>query len=276
MSFTRRFTAPISIVLLIIVTAIAPFTILKSNPVISPPVLDPNFELWMGDSGKTQLVVWRSEYVIASGDSIFLNRTTFDHMTVLKMDLLKQNRTGSTYAFVTQIIDGPRLAALFTLNISAWVLRTSCVCSSSPNAGNEVFGVDFNDGTHVLTYVFSTLSMETQVRWNERVVLLQTPRDQWVKVPLDIAKQFYNAHWKKPERVTLGIIFGAGSDVTGSRSAYLHNFTWSEQPRSHDDYSTVAPLGQLKHWNESQLSFMTQQISHSRVVGNWSKDLTID
>lgn len=276
MSFTRRFTAPISIVLLIIVATIAPFTILKSNPVISPPILDPNFELWMGDSEKTHLVVWRSEYLIARSDSISLNRTTFDHMTALKLDLLKQNRTGSTYAFVTQIIDGPRLAALFTLNISAWVLREPCVCNSSSNAGSEVFGVDFNDGTHVLTYVFSTLSMETQVRWNERVVILQTPKDQWVKVPLDIATQFHNARWKKPERITLGILFGAASAVTGLLRAYLHNFTWSEQPNAHADYSTVPALSQLKHGNEPQLSFVTQQAGRSSVIGNWSKDLTID
>lgn len=271
MSFTRRFTAPISIVLLIIVVVVAPFTILKSNPVISPPVLDPNFELWMRDSGRTHLVVWRSEYVTARGDSISLNRTAFDHMTALKFDLMKQNKSGSTYAFVTQIIDGPRLAALFTLNISVWILR-----ESSPSAGSEVFGIELNDGTHVLTYFFSTPPMETLVRWDERLVLIQTPRDQWVKVPLDIANQFYNAQWKRPERVTLGIIFGAGSDLTGSRRAYLHNFTWSEQPRAHDDYSTVPPLGQLKHGNEPQLSFVTQQTSRSSVIENWSKDLTID
>ena len=276
MSNITRFTAPISIVILIIVAAVVPFTILKSNPVTSPPVLDPNFELWMGGSGRMSLILWRSEYVIAEGDALSLNQVTFDHMTALKFELSKQNKSAASYVSVTQIITGPRLASLFTLNLSVWVLRESCNCDPSSIVPNEVFGVTFNDGTHTLTYQFSATPMKTEVKWDARVVHLQTLNDQWVKVPLNIGEEFESAQWKRPERVTLGVVFGAGNDFSGSRTAYLHNFTWSERSNVQGrDYSNLSASSELKHASIPGLLSMSQRTCGLSVVGSWSKDLTI-
>jgi len=275
LSNIKRFTAPISIVILIIVAAVAPFTILKSNPVISPPILDPNFELRMAGSGTMSLILWRSEYMIAKGDALSLNQVTFDHMTALKFELSKQNKSAASYVSVTQIITGPRLASLFTLNLSVWILRESCNCDSSSIVRNEVFGVTFNDGTHTLTYQLSAIPMETEVKWDAKVVHLQTLNDQWVKVPLNIGKEFETAQWKRPERVTLGVIFGAGSAFSGFRTAYLHNFTWSERSNVQGrDYSNLSASSELKHASIPELISKCQQACSLALVGNWSKDLT--
>jgi hypothetical protein len=268
LSFVRRATAPISIGLLIILAVIAPFTVLRSNPAISPPVLDPNFELWTGSPGERHLVVWRSEYVAATGDSISLLQTTFDHMKALEFDLFKENKSGSTYAFVSQVIDGPRLTALFTLNISAWVMKEACACNTSPTTGDEVFGVELNDGTHVLSYVFSGQRAETQRLWDKRVVFLETPTNQWAKIPLDVARQFYSAQWKKPERLTLGVVFGAGSGVTGLRRAYLHNFTWSNRANTQESKLAAPSLNQSIHATELRLFLLPQRTIRPPVVEN--------
>jgi len=272
LSLLKRATAPISIGLLIIVAAIAPFTILRTPPVTTPPILDPNFELWLGNSSDRHLVVWRSEYVVATGDSISLNETTFNQMTALKFNLFKENRTAPTYAYVSQEINGPRLAALFALNISAWILREPCACNSTSTIGNgEVFGVELNDGTHVLTFIFSARPAEAQVLWAKRIVFLETPADQWAKVPLDIAEEYQSAQWKKPDRVTLGIIFGAGIDVTGSRQAFLHNFTWTNRANSQKINSAMSISNQSTHGTELQLLFVAQTQFALRLSGTGVK-----
>jgi len=275
LNFIRRAITPISIGLLIIVAAVAPFTILRSSPVIAPPILDPNFELWVGNASERHLVVWHSEYVTAIGDSISLTQTTVNHAKALEFDLFKENESGSTYVFVSQDIDGPGLASLFNLNISIWVLRESCLCNSSSTLGNEVFGVELNDGTHVLTYIFSTLPTRPQLLWDRRIIFFATPSGQWVKVPLNFAREYYSAQWSRPARVTLGIIFGAGIDVTGWRRAYLHNFTWSN-PTKTQETDLTRPSNQLPDQTLLQSSSASLRMVGASIVENWSKDLTMD
>ena len=210
----------------------------------------------MDSSGRRQLVVWHADYTIAPDDSIELNQTRLGQMSALGLNLHKKNANGSTYLLLSQSVDGPRVGALFSLNVSAWVFRKSCECNATSLIENgEVFGIEINDGTHVLTFAFSGSTSQTQVLWGQRLVFLKTPANQWVNVPLDIAREYHFAQWNRPAQVTFGVIFGAESGVLGFRQEFLHNVTWATP--SHSDYKSSMAYSAIQSshqvWNVASI-----------------------
>ena len=197
MSLLRRATAPVSVALLIIVAALT-FANLQTSSVPSPPILDPNFELWVESSAGSHPLVWQFEHVEAVDDSASLKQTQVDGMKATELTIFRGGKTGWTYAYLSQVIDGARLTALFTQEIEVSVMREACICSSSALSAGTLFGVEVNDGTHVLTYVFSEYHAETQMFLAHRIVSLQTPSSEWVQQRLDFAVQYEDAQWKTP------------------------------------------------------------------------------
>ena len=224
MSLLRRATAPVSVALLIIVAALA-FANLQTSSVPSPPILDPNFELWAESATGSHPLVWRFEHVEAVDDSASLKQIQVDGMKATELAIFRGGKTGWTYAYLSQVIDGARLTALFTQEIEVSVMREACICSSSALSAGTLFGVEVNDGTHVLTYAFSEYRAATQVFLAHRIASLQTPSGEWVQQRLDFAEQYKDAQWKTPDRVTLSIVFGVGLNATGWQRAYVHGFT---------------------------------------------------
>jgi hypothetical protein len=224
LSLLRRATAPVSVALLIIVAALT-FASLQTSSVPSPPILDPNFELWVESSAGSHPLAWQFEHVEAADDSASLKQTQVGGMKATELAIFRGGETGWTYAYLSQVIDGARLTALFTQEIEVSVMREACICSSSALSAGTLFGVEVNDGTHILTYVFSEYHAETQVFLAHRIVSLQTPSSEWVQQRLDFAEQYDDAQWKTPDRVTLSIVFGVGLDATGWQRAYVHGFT---------------------------------------------------
>lgn len=260
MSHIKKLTAPASIAFLLIVAVLAPLIIPPGNSVSVPPILDPSFGLWMDSSGRRQLVVWHAEYTIAPDDFIAINQTTAGEMSALVFNLHRENANGSTYLLLSQSVEGPRLGALFSLNISTWVFRKSCECNptSIMNHG-EVFGIEINDGTHVLTFVFSDSGNPSQVLWDRRTVFINTPANQWVNIPLDISREYDSAKWKMPDRVTFGVVFGAGSGISGFRQEFLHNITWKLPSHSEYKSSFAYAAGQSSHQVWNRVSMQTQE-----------------
>ncbi len=189
------------------------------------PILDPDFALWVERAGQTQPMVWQFRYVRTPNDSVLLNQTMTSGMTAIEFQILRNDHVGWTYAYLSQSIDGPRLTALFTMDVAIWVMKDTQVPQTA------LFGVELNDGLHVLTFIFSDQPAKPQQFLAHRTVFLQTPGNTWVKQPLDFAKQYAEAKWERPDRVTLSIVFGAGPNAIGLQTAYIHGFSVS-QPKT--------------------------------------------
>jgi hypothetical protein len=270
----KRAITPVSIALLLTVAAVAPFTILRNAaPITIPPILDPNFQLWLGNASERHLVVWRTENVTAGGDSLSIAESTWDQVTALKFNLLKKNMTAPTYEYVSQEIDGSRLTALFTYNISAWIMKQSCTCNLTTPMGSEMFGLEVNDGRHVLTFMFSQAPAETKISWSRRVIFVQSATDRWVRVPLEIAKQYSDAHWDRPDKVVFGVFFGSDQEASGSLQAYVHNFTWSTGNDSQMNQLAPSISSQIGSVFGNLPLLMKQAVFFAN-IGNSSKDLT--
>ncbi len=221
MNSIRRFTAPISIALLIIVAGLA-FATLRTNTTNPYPILDPDFALWVESSGQSRPMIWQLQYVKTPNDLILLNQTNTSDMTATELQILRNDHAGWTYAYLSQTIDGPRLTSLFTMDVAIWIMKDTQV----PQA--TLFGVEVNDGFHVLTFIFSDESAEPQQFLAHRTVFLETPENAWVKQSLDFTKQYEAAKWERPDHVTLSIVFGAGPNAAGLQTVYIHGFSVSQ------------------------------------------------
>ncbi len=220
----RRYVAPISIAILILVAGVT-YATLRTTITSPPPILDPNFELWVENSGQSRPLIWQFQNVTSPNDFVTLNQTTINGMNATQLQILKSNHTGWTYAYLSQSIDGPRLTALFTMDIAIWVMKDTQVPQTA------LFGVEVNDGVHVLTFIFSDQAAEPQQFLAHRTVFIQTPGNTWVKRPVDFAGEYRAAKWGRPDHVTLSVVFGAGPGAVGSQSVYIHGFSVS-QPKS--------------------------------------------
>jgi len=224
----RKLTAPLSAVFLIVVAGLA-FALLHTGTEYPPPILDPEFGLWISDSdfGGKRPMVWQLEYEKGAGDQILLQETAIANKTALEIQIFQDGADQRwTYVRLGQTIDGTRLRALLDEEVGIWVLlQASCACSRPPSDQTGVFEIQTNDGTHVLDFVFTETATGMNVSPTRREIFLQTPRGEWAHYPIDLAMHYREAQWRLPDRMSLSIILGAPREATGWHTAYVHGFS---------------------------------------------------
>ena len=232
MKYVRRLTAPLSAIFLILVAGLA-FTHLQGRTEYPPPILDPEFGLWVAnpDLGGKKPMLWELEYEKGFGDQVLLQETTMANKKALEIQLFQDGTDNRwTYARLGQTIDGTRLRALLDEEVGIWIfLEASCACNSTTSNERGVFGVETNDGTHTVDFIFGQVAAEMSQSPTHRTILLQTPSGEWVHHSIDIVGQYHDAQWKLPERISLSIIFGAEGLATGRHAGYVHGFSVTKE-----------------------------------------------
>jgi len=227
--FARKLTAPLSVVLLIVVAGLA-FTQLQTRPEIPPPILDPQFDLWVSDAavGGQRPLVWGLGYVKGPEDKVELRETTLEGRRALEIRILQDGVDDEwAYVYLNQTIDGARLRALYTMELGVWVLtELSCACKAPTTSQSTVFGLEIDDSAHGLTFIFSPERMAPQQFLAHRTIYLETVAGTWTYHRIDIAKEYRNAHWSLPERITFSIVLGAPGSASGVHIGYVHGFAW--------------------------------------------------
>jgi hypothetical protein len=222
----RRLVAPISVTLLILVAGLA-FLNLRPSYVGPPPILDPNFELWVGDAGSGKLMLWDLEYVKGIGDQVSLQETAVAGKRAIEF-LIMQDGSDSepVYAYLkqNQTIDGARLTELLTDEIGVWILAEPCNCNGTIAARSIIFGIEVNDGLHTLTFIFSDRVIEATTILAHRFVYLPTQPGTWTYQHINVTEQYRLAQWSLPERLTFSLVFEVGGFATGRHSAYVNSF----------------------------------------------------
>lgn len=230
MKLGRKLTAPLSAVFLIIVAGLA-FTHLQAKPEYPPLILDPQFELWVSnpDLGGAKPLVWGLEYVKGAGDQIALQETVVADRKALEIQIFQDGADDRwAYVYLNQTIDDARLRAMFSEELGVWVFSEApCPCNGTAPSQSTVFGVETNDDIHTLTFIFSAEKAEPQEFLTHRTVFLQTPPGMWVYQMIDVAKQYADAHWNLPERLSFSIVLGAPGHATGMHVGYVNGFSWA-------------------------------------------------
>jgi len=224
----RKLTAPVSAVFLMIVAGLA-FAFLQAKTEYPPPILDPQFELWVSDRelGGSKPLVWELQYAKGAGDQVAVRETVVADRKALEIQIFQDGVDDRwAYAYLSQMIDGARLRALFSQKLGVWIFsEKSCACQGTLASQSTVFGVETNDGMHTLTVVFSAETSEPEEALRHRTVFLQTPPGQWIYQTINVTKEYADAHWNLPERLLFSIVLGAAGRATGTHVGYVHGFS---------------------------------------------------
>jgi len=224
----RQLTAPLSAVFLIVIAGFA-FTQLQARTEYPPPILDPEFNLWVSNPelGGKKPMVWELEYQKSLGDQILLQEAVMGDKQGLGIQIFQDGTDENfTYVRLGQTIDGTRARALFDEEVGIWVLlQGSCACSGRASGQTVTFEIETNDGTHTLDFLFAETTAEMSVSPTHRTISLQTPIGEWTHHPIDIARQYENAQWKLPDQISLSIVFGVPGPAGGWHSEYVHGFS---------------------------------------------------
>jgi len=231
LKFTRRWTARLSAIFLIIVAGLAFYQLRHAGTENPPPILDPQFELWTWDSqfGASRPLVWELEYSRGSKDQISLRKTDVGGRAALEIKLFQDGGDGWVYVFLRQTIDGARLRALLSKEVGVLVfLAGTCECEGASPAQRMVFGIETNDGEHTLRFLFSEKAMEPEQTPSSRTIFLLTVPGEWTYHRIDVAAEYGKAEWMqegKPERLMFSVTFQAPASAAGWHVGYLHGFS---------------------------------------------------
>jgi len=224
----RQLTAPLSAVFLIVIAGFA-FTQLQARTEYPPPILDPEFNLWVSspELGGMKPMVWELEYQKSAGDQISLQEVVAGDKKALRIQIFQDGADENfTYVRLGQVVDGARVRALFDEEVGITVLpQGSCACSGPASGPSGLFEIETNDGTHTLDFLFADTTAKIGVSPTHRTILLQTTAGEWTHHLIDLAEQYENAQWKSPDRISLSIIFGVPGSAGGWHGEYVHGFS---------------------------------------------------
>jgi hypothetical protein len=266
----KGLVAPISVALLILVAGMA-FLNLRPRYVGPPPILDPSFELWVGDPGSRRLMLWDLEYVKGLGDQVSLRETELAGKRAMEFLVTQDGTDGEpVYAYLkqNQTIDGARLTQLLTDDIGVWILTEPCNCDGAVTTRSVIFGIEVNDGIHTLTFIFSDRANRATTIFAHRFVYLSTQPGTWAYQHINVTEQYRLAQWSLPERLTFSLVFEVGGFATGSHSAYVNSFHHTKlQLDTGPHYSSETgqpPISWSDFWNSGSARF---RLSHLAVKG---------
>jgi hypothetical protein len=201
------------------------------------PLMNTNMKFWTNDptNNITRPYLWQVDIIKGPHDNVSLHQTEMANRQALEMKLSRSNVNNTqvwTTLHVRQDIHGQALGAIFTSEISLWVFPTMHYRYDDKLHNPEnTFGVEINDGTNLLWYVFSDEASQVFQLSHHRIVLMETPLDTWSLRQLDIGKQFQAAGWKQPESISFTLILGTTQIYLGTFQGYFSGLTVNVRQR---------------------------------------------
>lgn len=213
------------------------------------PLLNTNIKFWTIDptNNVTTPYLWQVDIIKGPHDNISIYQTEIANRQSLGLNLSRsnQNNTGVwTTVHVRQDVHGQALDALFRSPVYLWVYPTFDY-RYDPNFKNpeNTFGVEINDGTNLLWYVFADNQSQVFQLPHHRIVLMQTPLNTWSLRELDIGTQFQEAGWKEPESLSFILILGTTWIHSGTWWGYFSGLNVNVTPRLTEGLSATQRMG---------------------------------
>ena len=192
-----------------------------------PLILNPKFKYFTKDqyTGMQRPFLWEATYTLGPNDSGFLRRDNVTNIECLGLHLY-QDGANDTYAWanihVKQAIRGEDVSRLFRSTVTFWIYPTfSFVYDLNSKEPWNVFGLEVNDGTHMIWFIYSDSIEQTYQLRNHRIVHTNLPLNQWSYVDLDIAEEYSKAGWEEPSDLSFILICGATKMTPGNYAGYF-------------------------------------------------------
>jgi hypothetical protein len=137
-----------------------------------------------------------------------------------------QDGANDTYDWATihikQPIRGNALERMLEKKVGVWVYPTfPYIYDEIEKDPRNVFGIEINDGEHIIWFVFSNHPDQTYTLRNHRIVIIDTPLNEWSYREINIAEQYIEAGWELPEDISFIFITGATKVLEGNFSGYV-------------------------------------------------------
>ena len=196
-----------------------------------PPLLNTNMEYWTTDPTKniTTPYLWTIDLIQGSTDYVSVFQTVLGGRTAIGLRVIRTNTNNSqiwTTAHVRQDVHGPALDGIFRANISLDVFPTfQYLYNSNTENPENAFGVEINDGTNLIWYIFADEPSQTVQLPHHRIVLTQTPLNVWSTRTLNISNQYAAVGWQKPVSISFTLIIGTTWLHVGNWVGYFSNLT---------------------------------------------------
>ncbi len=232
--YIRKFTAPISIILFMLIFSVS-FIQNYGQPYEGPILLNSKFKYFTKDP-ETSLVspyLWEVVYYKGDLDRTFIRKDAVDGVNCLGMHVY-QDGVNDTNIWATihlkQMIGGQQLTRLLDSNIGVWVYPTFPYISDKESKNpDNVFGIEINDGVHIIWLIFSDQPLETYTLKNHYFKVIPTPLNEWSYRELNIKKIYETQGWQMPDSISFILIMGATRSLKGEFAGYVKEIVINEQ-----------------------------------------------
>lgn len=234
MSAVRRFAAPASIALCAILL-LASYHFYYGQAYKPPILLNTKFKLFTLDpeTNSSRPLLWIVVYNKGPGDLAFIREDVVGGEKCLGLHVY-QDGANDTYDWVSvhvkQKLVGKSVERLFKARIGLWVYPTfSYVYYGETGDPRNAFGVEINDGTHLLWFIFSDKNAGVYQLRNHRIVVIEAPLNQWSYVEIDVGEEYRKAGWEVPRDAFFILLVGATKHDPGWRAGFFKEILIREE-----------------------------------------------
>lgn len=188
-----------------------------------PPLLNTNMKFWTVDPTKNIQTpyLWTIDLIQGPTDHATVLQTQVAGRPAVALRVIRSNTNNSqvwTTVHLRQDVKGQALEEIFNSKITLDVYPTfAYLYNNATNNPETTFGVEINDGTNLVWYIFADQPSQVFQLPHHRIVLTQTSLNTWSTREIDIASQYEVAGWKMPESISFTLILG---------TTWLHPGNW--------------------------------------------------
>jgi len=215
------------------------------------PLLNTNMKFWTPDpvSNITKPYLWQVDIIKGAFDNVSIYQFNVQNLAsiALRVERSNQNNTSVwTTLHVRQDLNGQGLDALFRSTISLWVFPTFTYAYDNVSHNPEnAFGIEINDGTNLVWFIFADEPSQVFQLPHHRIVLTQTQLNAWSLREIDIAKQYDEAGWKKPQSLSFILLLGTTRVHPGNWVGYFSGLSVDVGPLQTESLSSSQQLAVL-------------------------------
>jgi len=235
----------LTVVSLSILAASFTFAVYYGQVFQPPPLLNTDMQYWTIDptNNITTPYLWTIDLIRGPTDNVSVSRVVIAGRSALGLRVIRTNANNSqiwTTVHVRQDVHGQGLDAIFGANITLDVFPTFQYLYN-PNTKNpeNVFGIEINDGTNLVWYIFADEPSQIVQLPHHRIILTQTPLNVWSTRILNIASQYAAAGWKEPASISFTFIIGTTWLHLGDWVGYFSNLSVTVPPIQLQRLSTM-------------------------------------
>lgn len=214
------------------------------------PILNTNMKFWTIDATKniTRPYLWELDIIKDTPDNVSIYQVNYENLQSVAFKIIRSENSATvwTTVHVRQDLRGIALSAVFRSKISLWVFPTFPYWYNPDSKNPEnTFGIEINDGTNLLWYVFADAPSQVFQLPHHRIVLIQTPLNTWSQREIDIADQFKQAGWETPQSLSFILIMGTTWVHPGTWIGYFSGLSVDVGPLQTETLSLTQQLGLL-------------------------------